>query len=284
VPEGAYNAPMARIAVLFVLTVGAAAASAQPKVVFVTGDHEYRSEHTMPAIARILETRHGLRTAVARAVPTPATEDNIEGLDALADADLAVLYLRWRQLPEPQLRRIVDYLHTGKPIVGLRTSTHSFNYPKGHPAERWNDGFGIEVFGQKWIRHHGHESTTRTSVAPDAAAHPILRGVAGEMTLPSWLYVVNPLWGDARPLLIGHALNPQRGLDHGPQPVAWTKTYNGARVFFTTLGHPDDFRHEGARKLLINGILWALGREIPTGGAASDFVGDYAPPPSGIEK
>jgi type 1 glutamine amidotransferase len=255
-----------------------------PKAVFVTGDHEYRSEYSMPMIARILEARCGMRTSVAYAKPTPQTENNIEGLEALADADLAVFFLRWRTLPDDQLRMIVDYLHTGRPIVGVRTATHSFNYPKGHPRERWNDAFGIDVFGQKWIRHHGHLSTTRMTLAPNAVGHPVLRGVPKEMTVPSWLYVVNPLFGDAKPLLIGHSINPQNGVDYGPQPVAWTKSYNGTPVFFMTLGHPEDFKQEGVRRLLVNGIIWALGRDVPKGGADVKIVDGYDPPPSGIPK
>ncbi|MBM3812212.1 MAG: hypothetical protein FJW20_11345 [Acidimicrobiia bacterium] len=259
------------------------AAAASPHVVFVTGDDEYRSEYSMPAIARILETHHGFRTSIAYSRPTPQTPDNIEGLEALRTADLAVFYLRWRQLPDSQMRLILNYLESGKPLAGLRTTTHSFRYPAGHEFERWNDGFGIEVFGQKWFRHHGHLSTTAVSAVAARKAHPILRGVEPGFTARSWLYEVEPLAGDSQPLLEGRAINPQ-GKDTSPQPVAWTKTYRGARVFFTTLGHPEDFQLLSARRLLINGILWALGAEIPTDGAAADFVGAYEPPASGIPR
>ncbi|MBK9169032.1 MAG: ThuA domain-containing protein [Bryobacterales bacterium] len=264
-----------------VLFLCAAAAWAQPHVVFVTGDDEYRSESSMPAIARILERHHGLRTSVAMAKPSPATMDNIEGLEALESADLAVFYLRWRTLPRAQMDRIVAYLDAGKPVAGLRTSTHAFRYPEGSPYAVWNDGFGIDVLGQKWIRHHGHQSRTAVSTTGD---HPILRGLPQHFEVRSWLYVVEPLHGDAVPLLTGRALNPQGGKDWGPQPVAWTKTWRGARVFMTTLGHPEDFSVLAVRRLLIHGILWALGRDIPAAGAAADFPVPYDPPASGIAR
>ncbi|MBI3665426.1 MAG: ThuA domain-containing protein [Acidobacteria bacterium] len=257
------------------------AQTAQPHVVFVTGDDEYRSEFSMPMIARILEARYHLRTSVVYARPAPQSNTNLEGLEALKSADLAVFFLRWRALPENQLRLILDYTESGKPLVGLRTTTHAFLYPKGSRYEYLNDGFGIDHFGQKWIRHHGHTSTTDVSVAPEQAAHPILRGVERSFHVPSWLYVVEPLHGDCVPLLVGRAVNPE-GKDYGPQPVAWTKTYKGARVFFTTLGHPDDFRVLPVRRLLVNGILWALGRDIPTNGAEAEPVAAYDPPPSGV--
>ncbi len=230
----------------------------QPHVVFVTGDDEYRSEYSMPMIARILEARHGMRTNIACARPTPQTQNNIEGLEALEDADVAVIYVRFRQLPDGQLKLLLDFVNSGKPLVGLRTTTHAFMYGEGHKHERLNDGFGIDVFGQKWIRHHGHASSTDVSVAPGRRADPILRGILRGVDplfhAPSWLYVLDPLHGDSMPLLMGRTVNPSIGVDHGPQAVAWTKTYRGARVFFTTLGHPDDFRLESVRRLVVNGI------------------------------
>ena len=111
----------------------------------------------------------------------------------------------------------------------------------------------------------------------------ILRGVAAEFQVRSWLYEVAPLIGDCVPLLEGYAINPQ-GKDVSPQPVAWTKTYNKARVFFTTLGHPEDFKEPSMRKLAVNGILWALGKRIPEGGAKADFPAPYEPPESGFPK
>src|SRR5690606_16001795 len=102
-----------------------------PHVVFVTGDHEYRSEITMPLIAGILEAHHGFRTTVLYAVDEngerdPKADRSIEGLESLRDADLAVFYLRWRTLPDEQMDEILEYVHSGRPIVGLRTTTHAF--------------------------------------------------------------------------------------------------------------------------------------------------------------
>src|SRR5262245_37198768 len=78
----------------------------QPHVVFVTGDHEYSSEETMPLIAKALEQRYGMRTTVLKAQPNENAEENIPGLEALEQADLAVFFLRWRRLPTAQLTHI----------------------------------------------------------------------------------------------------------------------------------------------------------------------------------
>jgi len=254
-----------------------------PHVVFVTGDDEYRSEISMPMIAAVLEKRHGMRTSVAYAKPIPQTKDRIEGLEALETADLMVMFLRYRALPDAELNRILAYVKSGKPIVGFRTSTHAFNYPAGSPHTDLNDGFGLDLWGQKWITHHGHTSTTTVALRPDAAGHPILRGVT-PFTAKSWLYHVAPLNGPATLLLDGTAVNTERKqkLDQFPpvQPVAWTREHNGGRVFFTTLGHPGDFEEASMRRLTVNGILWALGREVPAQGADATPVAPYVAPES----
>jgi uncharacterized protein len=251
-------------------------------VVFVTGDDEYRSEVTMPMIAAILEKRHGFSTAVAYARPTPQTNDNIEGLQALERADVMVLFTRFRALPEDQLQAILRFTRSGKGLVGLRTSTHAFRYPQGHARQALNDSFGADVFGQRWITHHGSRSHTDVSLAAHAATHPVLHGV-GPFRARSWLYHVAPLQGETTILLDGTAVNSEKAaadLQKYPttQPVAWTREYQQSRVFFTTLGHPEDFAHESMRRLLVNGIYWAAGREVPAGGADASTVGPYEPP------
>lgn len=43
-----------------------------------------------------------------------------------------------------------------------------------------------------------------------------------------------------------------------PEPVAWTHAYRGARVFYTSLGHPKDFAEPSFRRMLRNAVHWAL--------------------------
>jgi type 1 glutamine amidotransferase len=256
-------------------------ADERPHVVFVTGDDEYRSEITMPMLAAILAKAHGFRTSVAYARPRPQTKDNIEGLDALATADLMVMYTRFRRLPDEQLQHILKFAESGKPMVGLRTTTHAFQYPEGSTHHHLNDGFGRDVFGQKWIVHHGHRSSTAVTVHQANASHPILRGIS-PFRARSWLYHVAPLNGENTVLLDGTSIDSERAHRAAEfpltQPVAWTRQYKGARVFFTTLGHPKDFEEESMRRLVMNAVLWGLGREIPAGGADARVQGTYVAP------
>jgi type 1 glutamine amidotransferase len=238
-------------------------------VVFVTGDHEYSGEDTMPLLAHELEKHYRMKATVLKAYPDQDSETDIPGLEALATADLAVFFLRWRQLPASQVAHIRAYLNTGKPVMGFRTSSHAFNYPKGHELENWNS-FGAEAFGTPpgWGKeghtHYGHESSTDVSVVSAAAGHPVLQGVTGSFHVRSWLYQVRPNWppADAVWLLQGNAVNPNKPAQENP--VAWTwKNKFGGRAFFTTLGHPDDFKVEAVQRLVINAIHWSLGLPVP---------------------
>ena len=269
--------------------------SLSPHVVFVTGDEEYRSEESMPMIANILHHNHGMKVTICYAIDPNSGMINpdyllgIQGLEALDKADLVVFFIRFRQLPDDQFEKILAYLESGRPIIGFRTSTHAFLYNENDPRSIWNDAFGTKIFGQKWITHHGHHEVrplTHVYRQAENKNHPILLGV-NSFQAHSWLYHVHGgkhrLQGDYKLLLNGHALLSTHieNLDLYPldNPVAWTNSYLGARVFFTTLGHPYDFQEPALRKLVVNGIFWALGLEnrIPKEGSNVDLIEKYAP-------
>jgi uncharacterized protein len=269
-------------------------AADKPYVVFVTGDEEYRSEESMPMLAEILERNYGWKTKVCYAIDpadgtiNPSYKENIAGLEALKEADLMVVYTRFRKLPAAQLQMIIDYTNSGKPLAGFRTTTHAVLYDEG-PLAKWNDGLGRDVFGQKWITHHGHhghQHLTDVELMAGQESHPVLRGV-GPFKAYSWLYhvdggnhklsPVDALLLKGTSLVSSHQMAGK--LEEFPlvQPVAWTRTYTGetgksSRVFFTTLGEPWDFESESMRRLAINGFFWALGKEgeIPAAGTKVD--------------
>ncbi len=279
-------------------TVTAAAAKASdapPHVVFVTGDEEYRSEESMPMLARILHARYGFRVTVCYALTDgiidPNQSENIEGLEALEDADMMVMYTRFRRLPDEQLRYIVDFAESGRPMAGFRTATHAFRYGDDHPQHRMDNVWPYEVFGLPWISHHGGANSTDVFIVAERGEHPILRGVE-PFHARSWLYhAEGHLHENVRPLMYGRAVEgPEPGGEHFDEPhtVAWTHTYEGAegtsRVFFTTLGHPFDFFDPSMRRLAVQGIFWALEMEaeIPEEGLDVDIVGEYDPHDAGF--
>lgn len=258
------------VSVAVVLSWGLlAAAPKRPHIVFVSGDHEYGSESTFPILAAELETHYGMRTTVLKSFPDENAEENIPGLEALANADVAVFFLRWRRLPAEQIEHIRKYLNSGKPVVAFRTTTHAFNYPKGHPMEIWNS-FAPAYLGAPpgWGNghyHYGHKSSTDVRIVAGAESDSILTGVAPSFHVRSWLYHVLPNFppADAKQLLIGRSVDSEKK-DPVENPVAWTwRNKANAKVFVTTLGHPEDFQVESFQRLVINGIHWAAGKSVP---------------------
>jgi len=275
-------------------------------IVFVSGEEEYRSEESFPMIAKILERETGAKVSFCFSVDSaghidPNNTRHIAGLEKLKDADLMVMFARFRALPQDELKYITDYVESGKPIIGLRTSTHAFLYQEDS-LKHMNNEWPTKVFGQQWITHHGHfedGNKPLTSVYfANKMIQPILRGVK-PFDAYSWLYHVDggewKLQGDCNILLQGKSLKSNHEMEGNLEkfpltnPVAWTKTYKtssgkSSKVFFTTLGHPYDFKDVSMRKLLLNSIFWALDAEnkIPEDGVNAELVDKYEPNNSGF--
>ena len=239
---------------------------AQPHLVFVVGENEYRSEVTMPALAQVLADHYDFRTTILIDDVLQGGEANsINGLDALETADLVILYLRFRQLPDAQLALLQKYIDRGGPIVAFRTTTHAFAYESEDQRAVWWNNFGARELGAPWIYHYGHEASTDATIVGN---HPILTGVSPEFHVRSWTYHVRPDYPpkDAQVLVQGRPIFPEgeRGDAETVNPIAWTHTHSGGgRVFTTTMGHPEDFRVSAFRRLAVNGIYWCLNREAP---------------------
>jgi type 1 glutamine amidotransferase len=280
------------------------------QIVLIAGDDEYHSEEMIPQLAKILAERHGFDCHVLFSInPADGTIDpheqhNIPGLETLRSADLMILFTRFRDLPDQQMKYVVDYVESGKPILGLRTATHAFELKTSRTYERyswnskvpdWEGGLGRRVLGETWVAHHGKhgKESTRAIFAPGAQNSPILHGIkSGEIWVPTDVYEIRlPQPPSCRVLLLGQVLagmNPEDppvvGKINDPMmPVAWTNTYTGvsgrsSRVFVTTMGSADDFENDAYRRLLVNATYWAVGLEnkIPSKSNV-DLVGDYHP-------
>jgi hypothetical protein len=235
-------------------------------IVLISGDEEYRSEESLPMLARILSERHGFKCTVLFAIDpktgavNPYVNDNIPGLQSLENADLMINCLRWRQLPDGQMKFFDDYLKAGKPVLGLRTSNHAFNNKSGNythyafkyedkdPKHPWHRGFGGLLFGDHYNKHHGkhrHEST-RGIFAKGAVSHQLLNGIKdGEIWGPTDVYGCRVSHLDITPIIMGQVLKRERAFDENDRfygnrptdkvlegmknnpmiPVAWLKDY-----------------------------------------------------------
>ena len=282
-------------------------------IVFVSGDEEYRSEEGLPMLAKILAERHGFKCTVLFAVDPktnnidPDNQTNIPGLEHLKTADLMVMLLRFRELPDEQMKHIIDYTNAGKPIVALRTSTHSFSYSrnKQNPYAKysynskvkgWEGGYGKQVLGETWINHHGVHAKegTRALINGLVKDHPILRGVRDIWT-PTDVYGIVGLPNDAQVLIFGQttmgmtATSPL-SYEKSVMPVAWIRNYSSAsgkkaKIFTTTMGASVDLISEDLRRLIVNACYWGTGMEsqIPAQNNVQ-VVGEYNPTMFGFGK
>ena len=276
-------------------------------IVLVSGDDEYRSEEALPMLGKILAVRHGFKCTVLFAINPktgqiqPNHQTNIPGLEALKTADVMIMALRFRSLPDEQMKHIVDYTHSGKPIIGLRTSTHAFNM-RGKSAykylswnsraKEWLGGFGRQVLGDTWINHHGRHGSesTRGVINKKFASHPILRGVK-DIWGPTDVYGVRNLTKKAHVLVHGQVVAGMKPTDKAVEgrknepmmPLIWTKTYKGSegkesRIVCTTMGASMDFQSEGLRRTIVNACFWGLKMEDKMPAKADvTYVGKYKP-------
>jgi len=284
-------------------------------IVFISGDEEYRSEEGLPIMAEILSQKYGFSCTVLFSIdPSTGTIDpnnltNIPGLESLEKADLVFMLIRFRELPDEQMKYIDAYVQSGKPIVALRTSTHAFNYKRNlnspyakydfrSRVDGWVDGFGRRILGETWINHHGLHGSEGTRGLIDGIAqnekNPILNGVK-DIWCPTDVYTVRELPEGTRVLVYGQCTKGMTAtapvnLDKSIMPVAWIRTIvneNGTkeRVFTTTMGAAIDLQNEDLRRLLVNASLWAVGLEkmIPPDGDV-ETLRPYQPSMFGLNK
>ncbi|MBI1246680.1 hypothetical protein GC197_02405 [bacterium] len=284
-------------------------------IVLIAADQEYRSEQSMPMLAAILSKHHGFDCTVLFGVnekgqvdptmpvyPKKGEEDsfqthNIPGLEHLEKADLVIFFTRLLTLPPDQLQHIVNYLDSGKPIIGLRTANHGFRSPLPYKTDGKRVSIG-QILGGSFMSHHGawHRDSTRGDIVPEMKDHPILIGVS-DIWGPSDVYRTFKEGGSlpegCTALVNGQ---PLIGREHGgpsnpkkePLPVVWFKTWKTsdgktARVFQSTMGSARDLESAGLRRLIINASYWGLGMEDKISATRSvDYVGDYKPLVSGF--
>jgi len=265
-------------------------------VVLMAGDEEYRSEESMPMLARILSERHGFKCTVIFShddgVINPNSQKTMGKPEALDSADALVLGLRFRNFETATMAKFDGAVKRGIPIIATRTSTHAFGgIAKDSPfvAYNWNNqgGFGKNVLGETWVSHWGHHKfeATRTAVEADNASHPILQGV-GAIFGDTDVYEAHPP-ADAKILLRGLVLTgmkaddqpsslkkmrstdkAEQGVNEPAMAVAWVREVPNAsgsknKILCTTMGAATDLSDESLRRLLVNGLFWGLGLAVP---------------------
>lgn len=274
-------------------------------ILFIASDHEYRGEETCPAIARILAKRYGFKCTVlfgqtAEGLIKPGSS-HIPGIDAIDDADMLFLFLRFLKPEDKWMAKFEAYLNKGGPVLGLRTTTHAFNGIKGKYAkynynngsEDFVGGFGRQILGETWnpklgAGHYGRNHTYATAmhVVPAQAGHPVMSGVK-DMHAMAGAYSAVPMPNSTilanNQVLTSMEVGAAPLAGKPPQPAAWVRTYKSksgkeGRVFCSTQGASEDILSEGVRRMIVNATLWCMGMESAIKADADvSFVGPYHP-------
>ena len=120
------------------------------------------------------------------------------------------------------MKHIVEYVESGRPVIGMRTETHAFSlksktyakYSWGGNKE-WKGGFGRHILGETWVNHWGHHGaqSTRGIIAKDQEKNPILRGIKdGDMVVTSGQLKLH----NGAPVKINNDITPAD--DSNPKP------------------------------------------------------------------
>jgi Trehalose utilisation len=283
-------------------------------IVLISAEQEYRSEQSMPMMAKILSTHHGFDCTVLFGVNDKGEVDptmivypekdrelkphHIPGLEKLASADLVIFYTRLLTLPMNEREMIVKYIDSGKPFIALRTANHGFHDPLPYKINDKQVNWGSEILGGEFQGHHGrwHADSTRGNIVPEQKDHPILTGVSDiwgnsdvyrtykeGSSLPAGCTAL--VWGQP---LMGRNHDDPPNPELEPLPVAWFKNWQtsggkSARVFQSTMGSGTDLQSAGLRRLIINAAYWGMGMESSISATRSvDIVGTYKPLESGF--
>jgi len=265
-------------------------------VVLLAGDEEYRSEEVMPVLAKLLAEKHGFDTTVLFSAAedgtiNPEATKSLMGAEALDKADAVVMLLRFREWNDEAMGKFKAAMNRGIPVVALRTSTHAFNTKKDGLWADWSwnhssGGFGRKVLGETWISHWGvhKKEATKTVQEPGNEKSPLLKSV-GELFGDTDVYEAAPP-ADATILLRGIVLkgmNPTdvpadydkktkggvaQKVNEPAMPVAWTREVKNEagttnKILTTTMGAATEIVDEDLRRLIVNGVYWGLGLEVP---------------------
>jgi type 1 glutamine amidotransferase len=226
----------------------------RPHVAFLVSDDHYGADKTLPAFAQMLREQYGVHCTVLHGQGRgdfPLTAE-------LQNADCLVLYVRRLALPKYQLDRVRQYLASGKPLVAMRTASHAFDV-RGKSQEgedEWPE-FDPQVLGGNYQGHGPNALGSDVAMVPDQADHAILAGVQpARWHSTGSLYFTAPVASNATVLQTG-------SIEDRTEPLTWVRRYQGGRIFYTALGHPDDFDQPQFKKLVVNAIFWALERRMP---------------------
>lgn len=250
------RATLSLLALLAIWSPSAFAAEPTQRILVIghaKDGHPHRTHEYLPAaelLARCLRQTKGVEAIVSQGWPAdPAASEHLSAIALYVPNGANVLF------DGPQRQRVKQLLSEG---VGLS-------------AIHWSTGAVGEEYGQLWLDQLGawfhtdfgkleHIKKPLKLVDPQSS---VARGLRDFEMFDEYYYELRFAPG-AKPLL-------QLDRDGKVETIAWTYVRpNGheGRSFGCVAGHyHDNFGNELFRRMLVNGILWTAGVDVPAGGA-----------------
>jgi hypothetical protein len=244
---------IAAILLGLVLTSAAIAADAprQKRVLLFTHSTGYRHASIEPGAAALIQLGKRERVSITR-----SEDPNIFSPSGLRTYD-AIIFLSTSTDPKkpdsewfqgPRRTALQAFVRRGGGIVGIHAASDShYHWP-------WYQ----QLIGGHFARHP--QGTPTGTVAVVDPLHRSTRGLPNRMTrTDEWYYFddYNPrmhLLMTLDPKSIGEA-------DVNPNPVSWSHNFEGARVFYTAMGHTNEsYSDPDMLKHLAGGLNWVLRR------------------------
>jgi hypothetical protein len=236
---------------LLVLAFGAAPALAKPvngAILIYSGTTGYRHESIPAGIDAVtaIARRHGLAVV--------ASEDpNVFSAQSLKRFRAIVLLSCTTDPKKPESEWLVGdrrdalqaFVHRGGGIVGIHAAADS------HYFWPW---YGRMIGGH----FQRHPQGTPTGIVHLFGKSPLTAGLpAAKQRTDEWYYFddydpTSRLLVTLDPATIGEK-------DVNPNPMAWTRTVDGGRVFYTAMGHTkESYSDPYFLRLVSNGLDWVL--------------------------
>ncbi len=214
-------------------------AHAKPLAIhMLSGSKEYKSEESLKLWSEHLKQNYGFKSTISWGTDKITFVENLESMDK---ADVLVVFCRRWELEGEQAKRIRDWCESGKPILGIRTASHAFQFFLE---------FDQEILGGDYEGHDGGGVEVQITRNEENTGHPILKEVS-DWSRDGKLYFNPNIADDVVLLLSGRT-------EENEAPVAWARENGKQRIFYTSLGIPDDFRNENFLRLLDNGLHWLV--------------------------
>ncbi|MBE6424963.1 MAG: ThuA domain-containing protein [Thermoguttaceae bacterium] len=224
----------------------------RPLAAIIVSDDHYHADTLFPELAEWLESNYPIRTVVIHGHGGA----DFTNMQELRQADVVLLYIRRIALKNEDMKEFQDFLKQGKPLMAFRTASHAFSLSfdgKKKPTEgfcEWRE-FDAQVLGGNYHNHGPNDRGTRVSTLEIAKTHPIFDGVDTQPWHSAGsLYFTLPIAENAQLFQVGTVMGRT-------EPLTWLRKNEwGGEVFYTALGHWEDFEEERFRKMTANVILY----------------------------